>query len=84
MNAFDKLDELKKYIKSLESIAVAFSGGVDSSFLLKVASDVLVDKSIAVTAKSSTYPLREYKEAVEFHAGKSQTPWGCSKDRVNT
>jgi len=66
MNAFDKLDELKKSLKSLESIAVAFSGGVDSSFLLKVASDVLGDKAIAVTAKSSTYPEREYKESVEF------------------
>jgi len=66
MKAYEKLEELKKSLKSLESIAVAFSGGVDSSFLLKVASDVLGDKAIAVTAKSSTYPEREYKEAVEF------------------
>ena len=66
MKAYEKLEELKRSLKSLESIAVAFSGGVDSSFLLKVASDVLGDKAIAVTAKSSTYPEREYKEAVEF------------------
>jgi uncharacterized protein len=66
MKTYEKLEELKRTLKSLGSIAVAFSGGVDSSFLLKVASDVLGDKAIAVTAKSSTYPEREYKEAVEF------------------
>jgi uncharacterized protein len=44
-----KLDSLEKYLKSLGSLAVGFSGGVDSSFLLAVAKEVLGDRVIAVT-----------------------------------
>lgn len=66
MNVHEKLDKLKSYLKSLESVAVAFSGGVDSSFLLKVAFDVLGGNTLAVTAQSATYPEREFREAVEF------------------
>jgi len=61
-----KLEELKSYLHSLESVAVAFSGGVDSTFLLKVAHDELKDKAIAVTARSSSFPERELNEAVQF------------------
>jgi len=57
---------LKNDIKNKESLVIAFSGGVDSTFLLKVAHDVLKDNVIAVTARSSTFPEREFKEAVEF------------------
>lgn len=58
---------LKEYLTELESVAVAFSGGVDSAFLLKVAVDVLgKDKAIAVTAVSSLFPEREQREAEEF------------------
>jgi uncharacterized protein len=66
MNQNEKLQKLKMYIKPLEKMVVAFSGGVDSSFLLKVAHDLLGEGVLAVTARSSTYPEREYKEAVEF------------------
>lgn len=66
MDAYAKLEQLKKRIKSLESAVVAFSGGVDSSFLLKVAFDVLGSNVLAVTARSATFPEREYNEAVEF------------------
>lgn len=66
MDIYEKLESMKSNIRSLESVAVAFSGGVDSTFLLKVAYDVLGEKVLAVTARSSTYPEREYKEAVEF------------------
>ena len=52
----NKLDDLKEYLKSLGSVAVAFSAGVDSTFLLKVAHDVLGDKAIAVTAASASFP----------------------------
>jgi pyridinium-3,5-biscarboxylic acid mononucleotide sulfurtransferase len=62
----DKLDVLKNNIKQMESIAVAYSGGVDSTFLLKVAQDVLQENVIAVTARSSTYPEREFREAIDF------------------
>jgi uncharacterized protein len=61
-----KYNDLKEYIKSLESVAVAFSSGVDSTFLLKVAHDVLGDKAIAVTARSCSFPERELKEAIAF------------------
>lgn len=66
MDASFKFEKLKNNIKSLESVVVAFSGGVDSSFLLKTAFDVLEDNVLAVTARSATFPEREYKEAVEF------------------
>lgn len=58
-----KLEDLKEYLKGLGKVAVAFSGGVDSAFLLKVANDVLGDNVIAVTAKISSFPEREFAEA---------------------
>ena len=64
-----KFQKLKDILQDLESVAVAYSGGVDSTFLLKVAADVLGDRVIAITAKSSTYPEREFKEAVKYIRG---------------
>lgn len=62
MNA--KLTKLKKILKSLKSVLIAYSGGVDSTFLLKIAVDTLGSKNVlAVTARSETYPHREFKEA---------------------
>ena len=66
MDARVKLETLENHLKSLESLAIAFSGGTDSTFLLKVAYDVLGENILAVTARSSTYPEREFAEAVEF------------------
>lgn len=62
----NKLEQLKEYLASMNSAIVAFSGGVDSSFLTKVAYEVLGDKVLAITAKSSTYPERELQEAQAF------------------
>lgn len=62
----DKLVKLKANLKSMERVAVAFSGGVDSTFLLKVAQDVLGDNVIAVTAKPYSFPDRELDEAKTF------------------
>lgn len=60
MNLDYKLARLKRIIKKYPSCVVAFSGGVDSTFLLKVASLVLPkDKILAVTATSATYPKEE-------------------------
>lgn len=53
-----KYDRLREYLQELGSVAVAFSSGVDSTFLLKVAHDVLGDKVIAVTAQSCSFPKR--------------------------
>lgn len=61
-----KFQTLKLYLQGLKSVAVAFSGGVDSTFLLKVAHDVLGEAAVAVTAKSHTFPKRELEEAKAF------------------
>lgn len=61
-----KLQVLKEYLRSLGSVAIAFSSGVDSTFLLKVAHDVLGDKAIAITATSCFFPKRESNEAQAF------------------
>jgi len=62
----EKVDKLRDYLKTLESVAVAFSGGVDSTFLLKIAHDILGDRAIAVTARSLSFPKRELEEASVF------------------
>ena len=62
----EKLKKLQDYLRSLESVAVAFSSGVDSTFLLKVAKDTLGDKVMAVTVSVIGLMLfLEYK----FHLG---------------
>ena len=61
-----KKQHLEDYLRSLGSVAVAFSSGVDSTFLLKVAHDVLGDKAIAVTARSCSFPVRELNEAKAY------------------
>jgi uncharacterized protein len=61
-----KLEELKKYISNVGAAAIAFSGGVDSTFLLKVASEAA--PVIAVTARSLSFPARELEEAKAFCA----------------
>lgn len=66
MELYNKLEKLKENIRKTNGLVVAFSGGVDSTFLLKVAHEVLKEDVVAVTARSSTYPEREFKEAINF------------------
>lgn len=64
----EKYSKLQKILRELEEVVVAFSGGVDSAFLLKAAYDTLGDKAQAVLAVSPTYPSREYEKAKEVAA----------------
>ncbi len=60
----EKYEHLKQIIKELGNVVVAFSGGVDSTFLLRVAIDVLgTENVLAVTADSESYPSSELEEA---------------------
>lgn len=62
----NKLNKLQTYLRELGSAAIAFSGGVDSTFLLKVAHDTLGDKAVAFTAGSAFVPERDVEEAKAF------------------
>ena len=66
INLHKKYEKLKEYLQGLGSAAVAFSGGVDSTFLLKACYDALGDKAIAVTIRSDLQPVREYAGSDEF------------------
>src|ERR1700744_2894184 len=62
----NKLNQLRELLRSYGSCLVAYSGGVDSVFLARVARDVLGDKSLAVIADSASLPRRELNEALEI------------------
>ncbi|MBU4561027.1 ATP-dependent sacrificial sulfur transferase LarE [bacterium] len=61
-----KLEKLKKILSNMESVLFAYSGGVDSTLLLKMAKDTLGERVLAVTADSLTYPSSEFKAAKEM------------------
>ena len=62
----EKLEALKSLLRGYDSAAIAFSGGVDSSFLLKTAADVMGDRTAAITAAPPFVPQRELSEASAF------------------
>lgn len=66
MTVDEKFAQLKKILNDMQHVIVAYSGGVDSAFLLKVAVDVLGDKAQGVLAISPTYPSREYEKAKDL------------------
>jgi len=66
-NTSYKLKKLKQILKDIESCVVAVSGGVDSTFLLKIASEVLVkEKLLAVSVKAEIFPQEELESAKEM------------------
>jgi len=65
MTTEKKYNKLRSILKEMENVVVAFSGGVDSTFLLKVAYDVLKDRAFGVLAVSPSYPSREYSYAMK-------------------
>jgi len=66
MTLQSKQNKLAQILRELESVAVAFSSGVDSTFLLKTAHDILGNRTLAVTIQADIFPNRETDEAKRF------------------
>lgn len=69
MDMQQKFDKLQDILREMETVVIAFSGGVDSTFLLRVARDTLgAENVLALTATSPTYPEYEFEESQELAA----------------
>ncbi|MBR5402430.1 MAG: ATP-dependent sacrificial sulfur transferase LarE [Treponema sp.] len=78
-----KYESLQNYFKQLGSVAIAFSSGVDSTFMLKVAHDVLGSKVVAITVRSPLFPAREKNEASDFCKDQSIEHIFIESDELN-
>ena len=65
-NTHTKLAELKQILLNMKSVLVAYSGGVDSTFLAHVATEILGDKCLSVTAQSSSVAHSEMEDAIHM------------------
>lgn len=66
--AMDRLEALRNHLCSIAPVAIAFSGGVDSTFLVAVAHETLGDKAIAVTSAGHSAPARDIQRTQDFCA----------------
>ena len=76
----EKLHKLKEVVRGYGSLAVGFSGGVDSTFLIAVAKEVLGDKAVAVTELCEVVPAREQSEAISFCKERNIRHFFCKYD----
>ncbi len=79
----EKYQALRDCLAALDSVAVAFSGGVDSTFLLWVAHDVLGERAVAITASSCSFPERERREAAAFCSAHGISQVVCPSEELN-
>jgi uncharacterized protein len=66
LTTLSKADEARRILRELDTVVVAFSGGVDSTLLLRLAQDSLGDRCVAVTAISPSLSERERREAADL------------------
>src|SRR4030042_5014858 len=63
MTLEEKYEQIKKMLHEMQTVIVAYSGGIDSTLLLKIAHDVLDERAIGITAVSASMPRSELDEA---------------------
>ena len=61
-----KLDRLRQIVAGMQSVLVAYSGGIDSTLMLQIAHDMLGDNALGVTALSPTFPAIEQETAIRI------------------